>query len=75
MKIVEVTWIDARHDFGQISIREINPGALMKTVGYLIRRDKEFVVIAMEYWPERETYNNVTSIPASIVKKVRYVER
>lgn len=71
MNIVEVTWLDARHQFGPVSKTEIEAGAAMKTLGYLISHDKDFVVIAMEYWPDDDVYRNVSSIPASLVKDVR----
>jgi len=73
MKIVEVTWLDACHQGGETTQVEILRGVLLKTVGYLVKRDKEFISIAMEF--TGDVYRNVTTIPASIVKKVRYVER
>jgi hypothetical protein len=73
MKIAEVVWLDAKHQFGPISIAGIEPGAVATTVGYLLRCDKEFVVVAMERFPDE--YRNVTSIPRALVKRVRYVER
>jgi len=75
MKIVEVTWLDAVHQFGPVNKCEVDEGNPVKTIGYLVKRDKKFISIAMEYWPEQDVYRNVTTIPASIVKKVRYVER
>lgn len=71
MNIVEVTWLDARHQFGPVSKVEIESGATIKTVGYLISHDKEFVVIAMEFWPDDDVFRNVSSIPTPLVKDVR----
>lgn len=73
MNIVEVTWLDARHQFGPVGKTEIEFGATIMTLGYLLYRDKEFIVVAMEYWPDDNVYRNVSSIPRALVKRVRKI--
>jgi hypothetical protein len=75
VKIVEVTWLDADHDLNAVTIAAIKiPGPLM-TVGYLLKRDDDFTVVAMERYEGGEEYRNVTSIPSSLVKRVRTIEK
>jgi len=75
MKVVEVTWLDARHRFGEVCEAEVKheAGAPITTVGYLLRRDKEFVVVAME--ATEDGWRNVTSIPRAMVKNIRPIEK
>ena len=73
MKIVEVTWLDACHQSGETTQAEILRGMILKTVGYLVERDKDFISIAMEI--TGDVFRNVTTIPRSIVKRVHNVER
>ncbi len=73
MKIVEVTWVDARHHFGPICEAELDLGKPITTVGYLVKSNKELVAVTMEL--TSEGYRNVTVIPRSIVKRVREIER
>ena len=73
LKVVEVTWLDACHQSGETTKAEILRGMTLKTVGYLVKRDKEFISIAMEV--AGDTYRNVTTIPKALVKRVRNIER
>lgn len=73
MKIVEVTWLDAKHEFDPDGDAKDASGTIVQTVGYLLRRDKELTVIAME--ATEMGYRNRTAIPALMVKHVRYIER
>lgn len=73
MKVVEVTWLDANHQFGPVRLAEVELGEPTTTVGYFLKRDKKAVSVAMEI--TEEGYRNVTSIPAALVKRVRNVGR
>lgn len=73
MKIVEVTWQDADHQFAEIRLAEAELGTPTTTVGYLLKRDKKSISIAMEI--VEGGYRNVTTIPRSIVKRVREIEK
>ena len=75
MKIVEVTWLDGPRRTKSRAPREVELGSPNKTVGYLVREDKNAIVIAMEYWPEGEIYRNKVTIPKADVKRVRNVGR
>jgi hypothetical protein len=71
-RIVEVVWLDAVHQFEQMVLSAVKPGIWITTVGYLLKRDKKFVTVAMERIGDE--YRNVTTIPAALVKRVRRVE-
>ena len=73
MKIVEVTWLDACYQAGETTLPEILRGVILKSVGYLVKRDKEFITIAGEV--TGETYRNVTTIPKALVKRTRNVSK
>ena len=73
MKIVEVTWLDACHQNTETTEAGIIRGMILKTVGYLVKRDDEFISIAMEV--ADDAYRNVTTIPRVLVKRTRNVGR
>ena len=72
-RIVEVVWLDALHQFHQMSVEGIEPGMRVTTVGYVVKRDKDFLSLAMEKLDDQ--YRNIMTIPRVLVKRVRYVER
>jgi len=47
----------------------------MITLGYLLRRDDEYVVLAMERLKDSDEYRNVTTIPTALVRKVNFIRR
>ena len=86
LPIVEVEWIDASHyadhTVGLAGAQEMS-GASTKTVGYLLKRDREKVVVAMTHFYDIELpKENITTeggfriiwtIPRGCVKSIRYL--
>ena len=69
MKIVELEWIDAIFQPGQIDeICEVKDCVLIHTIGYLIKEDNEGITLAMEVMQDG-SLRHVTTIPKAIVKK------
>lgn len=73
--IVEVTWLDAERGDD-----EPNPGrpigATRKTVGHVVERTDEGIVIAMSHdtFADRMTYERYFAIPKLYIKRVRRLQ-
>ena len=73
MKVVLVTWLDATKMDGEDEISPEGPiGVVRQAVGWLLRRDKDGVVIAMskDNHPDRTQFSKGYAIPAAYVKRV-----
>jgi hypothetical protein len=69
-RFVEVLWLDAEGHSAWTTDRDadkLEPPLVMMR-GYLVRRTKEVVVLAMGY--HEDCWLNVFTIPAGMVKKV-----
>ena len=73
--IVEIEWRDGSLFSGQHSIEAARGRHLLslRSVGYLVRRDVDEIVLAEEWHEDWEEYRHVHVFPASEVKKVRRV--
>jgi len=73
MKVVEVEWLDAVFQAGQINDpSEILDGCIISTVGYLVKENKDTITLAMEFMAD-DTLRHVTTIPKAIIKKRRKI--
>jgi hypothetical protein len=72
--IVVVEWIDASYEDGPLSLREIEPLIRLKSVGWLLREDKESISIAMEKADEDELFRSVTHIPKVGIIKIKRIK-
>ena len=74
MKIVEVTWEDASfEDMTHRTQRTVEEDTfvVLRSVGYLISRNKRAIRLAMEWRPDSDRVRDILLIPTSLVKKVR----
>lgn len=77
MKLVLVTWLDAIQVDGSDEVAPDGPiGAVRHSVGWLLRRDEEGVVIAMsrDEHANRVAYEKGFGIPAAYIRKVKTLE-
>lgn len=79
MKIVEVTWDDASYESagGPRTHKYVEniKNFRLRSVGFLVCRDKKNIKLAMEYEHEEGTVRDVLVIPMSLVRKVRVLDR
>ncbi len=71
LQIVEVEWFDAQGSLEIMSIEELeeHPLVLTKSCGYLIKQDKEKVVLAFMIFGE-DLMKHYQIIPIQMVKKI-----
>lgn len=77
MKIVEVYWYDAQSGLDQISIKELKEFKLFKakSIGYLVHKDKEKIILAFTFWAYiEEEIKHYQVIPMKMIKKIKEVE-
>jgi hypothetical protein len=72
LKAVEVDWIDSgeRSGWGSAQTHRGSGPIQCRTAGYLLKRDKQTIVIVLNTNAEGQVGESIT-IPASCVKKVR----
>ena len=81
MKIVEVEWIDAQSSLDVMPISELekHPLAITKSCGYLIKEDKEKIVLAfMLFGVNREgeeLMKHYQIIPRGMIKKIKVIRK
>ena len=76
MKVVLVEWVDVRYQ-GEKSIDWIKENAKVRkviTVGFLIERDDEKVVICQEILLEDKEVSGILVIPSRMVTKIGFLE-
>lgn len=77
-KVVEVDWEDSVNSGGWHRANEVtefakDPGPIVHTVGYVERRTKRHLVLAMSVHGTNR--NHLQAIPWSAVKKVRRIKQ
>lgn len=76
MDIVEVTWIDAAtttHEELLINV-ERETCMVAQSVGYLVKKSKELVTLAMTQFPEEKTGKFFYHIPRGMIKEIRRLQ-
>lgn len=68
--LVLVTWRDAWFDFDGGDPDGGRADYLVRTVGFLVRRDTRFLSVAQEILPDGDGFRAVTHIPVSVVASV-----
>jgi len=77
LSIVEVIWFDAQAGFSSpVEISEIinDKPILTKSVGYLIHKDEEKIILGFMGWGE-ESFKHWQMIPMGMVKEIRYLKK
>lgn len=77
-KLVHIAWHDAAiHGTGQYTVEEAKDYGIMRghVAGWLVNETKEFVTIAMDFFPkqkdnERDTFRTLQSYPKSGIEKM-----
>jgi len=76
-KIVEVEWFDAQSGIGSsIEVDEADDlePVLTHSVGYLLRKDKEVVVLGFMLFDYNQTFKHWQMIPRDMVRKIRILK-
>ncbi len=76
-KIVEVEWIDAQAGFGQATFIEDlieSPPLITHSVGYLLHKDKEKVILGFMLFGE-DTVKHSQLIPRGTIKNIREIKK
>jgi hypothetical protein len=73
MKIVEVHWLDAWIDTGDVSLKQAKKSKPIEryTVGYLIEETDECIILSTDYFPKKGRTKEVSAtmvIPMGWVK-------
>lgn len=74
LKIVVIEWVDAEADSGWTADDPHKEPYVMKTVGLLVRKDKNFVVHASTYDRENHVWGDRGKIPTGMVKRIRVID-
>jgi len=80
-KICEVTWVDAQSSLDAIPISELEkyPLATTKSCGYLVKEDKEKVVLAFMLFgvnkEGEELMKHYQIIPKAMIKKIKVIRK
>lgn len=74
--IVQVEWVDAWHDFENADPDEKLEPETCHTLGYLIRKDKRGITLAMDTGKTDDGWESRFRqfIPAGMVKRVRRIQ-
>lgn len=76
MKIVEIEWFDAQSGFScPIEIEEVDDIKPLMThsVGYLLKEDKEKVVLGFMMFNDRMSFKHWQLIPKGMIKKIKVI--
>jgi hypothetical protein len=68
--LVLVTWRDAWFDFDGGDSDGGRADYLVRTVGFLVRRDTRFLSVAQEILPDGDGFRAVTHIPVAVLASV-----
>ena len=79
MEIVEVEWFDAQEETDALTLEEAKRQEPfpVKSVGFLIKKDKKKVIIALScFHPDssKEFFRSVWTIPKGMVKNIRRLQ-
>jgi hypothetical protein len=76
LKLVCVTWIDARTDGGwfEHDPKKPRPNPPLKSYGLLVERNEESIILASTYDPECNRWSDRMEIPAGMLKSVRTIK-
>lgn len=73
-RIAVVDWFDASTQRGPLRPDEMNPFVILRTVGWLVREDKESVTVAMDYFEDEGTYRDIAHIPRVNIRRMRVLK-
>lgn len=78
MKIVEVIWLDAQSGFssaiGIDEVEDIEP-LLTRSVGYLLREDKDKIVLGFMMFDTFNSFKHWQLIPKGMIKKINTIKK
>lgn len=75
MKAVVIEWIDSSsaHGWDKIKDHEIETG-LCVSIGFFIKENKDFILIAHSYDSDNESINGTIQIPKVAIRKKRFIQ-
>ncbi|MCK4307289.1 hypothetical protein KAW50_03565 [candidate division WOR-3 bacterium] len=75
LELVKVVWVDVCGNSGKWRTMEevkkwINEDFLIETVGWLIFKDSECLVLASSYYEKNQEWNDLNKIPLAYIKRI-----
>ncbi len=77
-KIVEVEWLDAQSGFSSpLTLEELEREEPVHTfsVGYLLKEDKDKVILGFMMWGEEDWFKHWQLIPRGMIKNIKEVKK
>lgn len=69
-----VSWEDAQHDSDfSGKPEEAGETSLCHTIGFLVKKTKKIVVLAMDIDPKENTIRFILTVPAKLVQNITYL--
>ncbi len=78
MKIVEVEWLDAQSGFSSpLTIEELEREEPIHTlsVGYLLKEDKDKIILGFMVFGDEGTFKHWQLIPRGMIKKIKVIRK
>lgn len=72
--LVVVQWLDACTISAPHKSEEINPTCILHTVGWVVKVDKPYLVLAGEYDRDDLEWRSITAIPASCILTIKVLD-
>lgn len=74
--VLFVEWVDASHDRGPRSIREMRKAPfLVRSTGFFVREENGMLTIALEHFPETGDFRDISDILVMNILKVVVLRR
>lgn len=66
-----VEWIDANSDSGEMDQTEMVPLIHARSIGWLVREEKDYVTLAGTLFDRARTYRDITHIPRVNITRLK----
>lgn len=71
--LVYVRWLDASIQQHECREEDLQPGMLLESAGLLVRQDRDFISLALDWCQQDRSWRHVQHIPRVCVRAVRKV--
>ncbi len=75
MDLVEVSWSDSKTFFGWMPLEETLAVCPAKSVGYLLKKDKNIIVLGQTVDMSDSSFNGAIVIPTGVVTHIEVLRR
>lgn len=74
MEVIHVVWVDSEafNDWTEIE-EAIEPLGETHSVGFVVDRNRDFVLLACSYDPETNSVNAAMKIPQKAIKRIKHL--